>query len=1718
MPLCDGEEHQLLGALPPGVKGPADELLLLRFTGEVFDKYEDYIKALNFYRQRIWSCKYTGEAGLTYEEAAASEHKILQVISRFPAAAEEAAAKLVHHSLEPLDALKTSIVKLVEDINDPASKATPELASQWIYSIATPQPVAGVPGVECIWKLYEHFRLKFNFPEDPPPELAERIRPVRQKQAAAGGAAAVHVDANGFGPTTMADGNNGVVGGINGQGGISSGLLPGGDIDGQFTDDLEEHGVHGGAVDDNEGGESDYGDDDYKPSRFSVEDLPWRARGRGRGGAASRGAAAAGRGRGRGRGRWGRKSITGEEEIQTAGSGLDSSLAGEAVQEAGAGLEPSPLDTAAAPPTSVTAPTANALPSSMQQPSDEDLQLMIESLEDVERRMQPGSIKHGVLTLLKEVGESGMSINELATTIMERGLKHWDEVRQARNSIASTCGHDPAFVRVAPGKFALRCLVPISQLRAMAVPLPTAQRGNLGEVASRQLAAVEAAQAEAMRKLAEQKSKKGELEKNNFKCPKCHRVAHAELSPLILCDTCPRSYHVACLGLKLSELPTGDWCCPKCVENVQAVLRRVMDLEAKKKEALERAVSKDKAAEDKLLRRLLAKEGKEGSAAGVGGGSATRHRGGAGGNQAAGGGGPRSTGHQVGGGSASKDGANRQPRRVLDDWEVLEEEKKHLAKLKLRVKELQDLAARGHNADGGGTADVSMMEPSSLPHAGSLASQPSLPGSSFDEGDDTVATRALHAAEALEKLKLIIQGPPAQGFPRLLSDPSATAALAEASTVAEFLALYGAVCEVDRDLTTVELVSAAAWPLDAAAELSPLYRQLLLCCLLEQLNRDPPVRGRTRRWFATLTDATWPEVLRRYLLATRVNDVVKIDDGTGIGGGGNGDDDEEGDTGGNMATTDSSRKQQQESSQQLDLLTSASLLEPLYDIDPLEMNDRQLAIHCAALLSRGGWWELPAVCHLRLLGMLCYDIAQGQNLRDDINTRVADCTKLQADWAKEFAAARRQQQKRAAAGGADGGAGLDFSANKRRKSGKKGSLANLVLEGTTQNDNTTESLNGDEDTQDEELGGGLTSTTTGLGGISAAREAEIEAELMQRAYRTDPLGLDRHSHRYWWLRGNPSHILVENAADGSPAGVLTSREQIDDLISKLNVRGPKEGELHSNLRKKYNEICDAFEEEEEQRVKEGDDKGKKNKTSSSKSANAAAAAVFDIFNVPRPMPTDGRIKVKDLPALASAATTAAVVDAKEQIDAFITETQEMGLVFAADLKILKRELKAVETPASLCDYLLHVERYYAPAAEGLPAGAKNDELTVLLGEDEVRLLPELISLPLADADAAAAAKEEAEQEDAAEVKKEEEREAERMETADGLEANPAKDYKVKKENEDSESSRESDEKDDGHQTQGTSTAAAGGGGGFGGGSTRGNTAAAAPPAALRPVSLTDEFDDSDAEHAYLREKRMRRPARLWRSPRERAVWLKLVLNAKKATTDGRLNAGAQAAYCTHMLYDRGSKMLKIAAKLAEDTAKWEEAEAARQKAEAARNSCGTGAGGRANGDIPAATAERPLMIRTGKFKSKDGMRIILKSMGKDPFPPGRQATADGTAATEEDIARCRWGYQCGVCMLAGDLLCCEHPDGCAVSVHPTCTGLPFPQGPWICSNHEEGRGRVRRQRSCVGGDFETGYIDSEMTESEEEEEKNSEEDSDSDDDDSASHGGESGGRRKRSRR
>lgn len=77
-------------------------------------------------------------------------------------------------------------------------------------------------------------------------------------------------------------------------------------------------------------------------------------------------------------------------------------------------------------------------------------------------------------------------------------------------------------------------------------------------------------------------------------------------SPLLLCDTCPRSFHQACLGLSTAELPSGDWCCPKCTAATQAALRRVMGQDARRAAAGERAAVREKVCRRRLAGQALA--------------------------------------------------------------------------------------------------------------------------------------------------------------------------------------------------------------------------------------------------------------------------------------------------------------------------------------------------------------------------------------------------------------------------------------------------------------------------------------------------------------------------------------------------------------------------------------------------------------------------------------------------------------------------------------------------------------------------------------------------------------------------------------------------------------------------------------------------------------------------------------------------------------------------------------------------------------------------------------------------------------------------------------------------------------------------------------------------------------------------------------------------------
>lgn len=48
--------------------------------------------------------------------------------------------------------------------------------------------------------------------------------------------------------------------------------------------------------------------------------------------------------------------------------------------------------------------------------------------------------------------------------------------------------------------------------------------------------------------------------KNRNSCSICR-----EVGDLILCDNCPKSFHLDCLKLKENDIPKGNWYCINCV-------------------------------------------------------------------------------------------------------------------------------------------------------------------------------------------------------------------------------------------------------------------------------------------------------------------------------------------------------------------------------------------------------------------------------------------------------------------------------------------------------------------------------------------------------------------------------------------------------------------------------------------------------------------------------------------------------------------------------------------------------------------------------------------------------------------------------------------------------------------------------------------------------------------------------------------------------------------------------------------------------------------------------------------------------------------------------------------------------------------------------------------------------------------------------------------------
>ncbi|CAO2836991.1 unnamed protein product [Amaranthus hypochondriacus] len=113
MPLLKRKPFSLLE--PPSDLQPHDLVFQVRFTKEIIRDYQEYVKRINLYRQRIWTCKVTGKTNFTYEEALVSEQHATERIQKFPEELIEPILRTIQYSMLPLSDL---VRKIKEELQE----------------------------------------------------------------------------------------------------------------------------------------------------------------------------------------------------------------------------------------------------------------------------------------------------------------------------------------------------------------------------------------------------------------------------------------------------------------------------------------------------------------------------------------------------------------------------------------------------------------------------------------------------------------------------------------------------------------------------------------------------------------------------------------------------------------------------------------------------------------------------------------------------------------------------------------------------------------------------------------------------------------------------------------------------------------------------------------------------------------------------------------------------------------------------------------------------------------------------------------------------------------------------------------------------------------------------------------------------------------------------------------------------------------------------------------------------------------------------------------------------------------------------------------------------------------------------------------------------------------------------------------------------------------
>ncbi|CAN8236932.1 unnamed protein product [Cochlearia groenlandica] len=113
MPLLKQSSHKLLD--PPKDLEPQELVYQVRFTKEIFKDYQLYLKRIDLYRKRVWTCKSTGKTGLTYEDALESEKVAIKKVHTLARELLAPALRIIQFSML---SLKDLVDKLATELQN----------------------------------------------------------------------------------------------------------------------------------------------------------------------------------------------------------------------------------------------------------------------------------------------------------------------------------------------------------------------------------------------------------------------------------------------------------------------------------------------------------------------------------------------------------------------------------------------------------------------------------------------------------------------------------------------------------------------------------------------------------------------------------------------------------------------------------------------------------------------------------------------------------------------------------------------------------------------------------------------------------------------------------------------------------------------------------------------------------------------------------------------------------------------------------------------------------------------------------------------------------------------------------------------------------------------------------------------------------------------------------------------------------------------------------------------------------------------------------------------------------------------------------------------------------------------------------------------------------------------------------------------------------------